>query len=708
MFQNRTLCSRQQLSGRTSMTKIDDQMKITVQQSGQNILPVNYSYDPQGRMTQISQGTRNTLMSYDQNGFLSQITDPENRTTYFINDAIGRILKTITPDSAEQQIQYDKNSNITGIIPPDRLIHTFIHNSVDLMASYLSPGTANPRQYQYDSDQRLRTIASEENKATTYNYGNIINDASKNKITNVTTNTFGIDYSYNQNQKWLESATSTDGVKIDYVQKGDDLLLSKEYSGVNAAPVKISYTYDLYGLAQKSEIVRVNNQDFERFKIFNADKQLIKNYELNIYRETTTGLPFQKNFLGFTENITYNSYGEISARYFQFNSVPIYTEIYTRDQLGRITNKQVINKILSNSIANLTTTSPSVTKNFGYTYDLKGRLKSGLEDGQLISAFNYDSQGNRTLVTDINNITKYTATYNSKDRLISYTASTDQTNMSYSEDDTFVEKNNITTNKTEKYFYSTLNQLQSVEQITPTETKTIKYLIDPENKRTGKLINNTPDKYFAYDKSGRLILDVDNTKSARGRDFYGTQNHSPDAMQLNTGEDSYLIKDQRGSILYVITTTGIVRQKMQYNAVGKVEVDTNPGYQPFGFAGGIYDADTGLVRFGARDYDATVGRWLTRDPILFEGGDTNLYAYVGGDPVNFVDPSGLSIADIIENWREIKKKYKELKKEINDIRKNALCKLDPTKCKDDQDPNDPFPDDLKDEKEPNSCSKVGL
>ena len=70
--------------------------------------------------------------------------------------------------------------------------------------------------------------------------------------------------------------------------------------------------------------------------------------------------------------------------------------------------------------------------------------------------------------------------------------------------------------------------------------------------------------------------------------------------------------------------------------------DTNPGFTPFGFAGGLYDAETGLVRFGAREYDAEIGRWLSKDPILFAGGDTNLYGYVMQDPVNFVDPMGLA------------------------------------------------------------------
>jgi uncharacterized protein RhaS with RHS repeats len=47
------------------------------------------------------------------------------------------------------------------------------------------------------------------------------------------------------------------------------------------------------------------------------------------------------------------------------------------------------------------------------------------------------------------------------------------------------------------------------------------------------------------------------------------------------------------------------------------------------------------VKFGARDYDGRIGRWLSKDPIGFDGGDMNLYGYVLGDPVNFFDPRGL-------------------------------------------------------------------
>src|SRR5262244_3622951 len=103
-----------------------------------------------------------------------------------------------------------------------------------------------------------------------------------------------------------------------------------------------------------------------------------------------------------------------------------------------------------------------------------------------------------------------------------------------------------------------------------------------------------------------------------------------------------LITDHLGSPRLVIdATTGHVVQRLAYDAFGRVIVDDNPGFQPFGFAGGFYDPDTKLTRFGARDYDAETGRWTAKDPILFGGGDANLYGYVANNPVDFIDPLGL-------------------------------------------------------------------
>jgi RHS repeat-associated protein len=91
----------------------------------------------------------------------------------------------------------------------------------------------------------------------------------------------------------------------------------------------------------------------------------------------------------------------------------------------------------------------------------------------------------------------------------------------------------------------------------------------------------------------------------------------------------------------VNATTGSVAQKLSYDEWGRVLADTNPGFQPFGFAGGIWAADVGLVRFGARDYSAIEGRWTAKDPVGFAGGSSNLYAYSLEDPLNHLDADGL-------------------------------------------------------------------
>jgi len=110
---------------------------------------------------------------------------------------------------------------------------------------------------------------------------------------------------------------------------------------------------------------------------------------------------------------------------------------------------------------------------------------------------------------------------------------------------------------------------------------------------------------------------------------------------IKGGSTYRIIADHLGSPRLVIDiATGLPAQVMDYDSFGNIITDTNPGFQPFGFAGGLYDASTKLTRFGVRDYDAETGRWTSKDPIGFNGGDPNLYGYVVNDPINFVDPEG--------------------------------------------------------------------
>jgi RHS repeat-associated protein len=122
-----------------------------------------------------------------------------------------------------------------------------------------------------------------------------------------------------------------------------------------------------------------------------------------------------------------------------------------------------------------------------------------------------------------------------------------------------------------------------------------------------------------------------------------------------------LVLDQLGSVRLVVNSAdGTIIQRLDYDEFGRVTQNTNPGFQPFGFAGGLYDSDTELVRFGARDYDAGPGRWLARDPIGFRGGDPDLFSYAGNDPVSNRDPTGLFLGgrlDLGERWGEEATQY---------------------------------------------------
>jgi RHS repeat-associated protein len=153
----------------------------------------------------------------------------------------------------------------------------------------------------------------------------------------------------------------------------------------------------------------------------------------------------------------------------------------------------------------------------------------------------------------------------------------------------------------------------------------------PKNRKAGEIER---DKVVAeLDGSGTNLV---------SRFVYASKPNMPDYMEKG-GVTYRIVSDSLGSPRAVIdATTGAIVQRMNYDEFGNVIEDTNPGVQPFGFAGGLYDPETRLVRFGVRDYDPKVGRWTTKDPIGFRGGDFTLFGYVLNDPINRIDLLGLT------------------------------------------------------------------
>ncbi|PAT39091.1 RHS repeat domain-containing protein [Vandammella animalimorsus] len=203
----------------------------------------------------------------------------------------------------------------------------------------------------------------------------------------------------------------------------------------------------------------------------------------------------------------------------------------------------------------------------------------------------------------------------------------------------------------------------------------IDYDIDPLNRRIGKRKNGQVQYRLLFLDKLHPLAEFDQQGNIRSLFVYADRSNAPTLM-LRGGKTWRLIADHLGSIRLVIDAeTGQIGQRIDYDAWGRVTHDSQPGFQPFGFAGGLYDPDTGLTRFGARDYDAETGRWTAKDPILFDGGDSNLYGYVLQDPVNFVDPEGKEISidgdlhpyvnNLLTNSRTFQENYDIIKNDKN-------------------------------------------
>ena len=285
---------------------------------------------------------------------------------------------------------------------------------------------------------------------------------------------------------------------------------------------------------------------------------------------------------------------------------------YQRDLLGRITDQQEM--MLGISISHQ------------YEYDPAGRLVAHIRNGQR-TEWGYDANSNRTTENG-----QVIAEFDNEDRMTRFGGNT----YGYNAAGDLTSKN--TPSGITRYTYDSLGNLTQVQL--PGSLQ-IDYLVDPVNRRIGKKKNGQLQYGLLYQDNLRPVAELKPDGEIRSLFIYADKGNVPSAM-LREGKSYRIISDHLGSVRVVIdTTANTIIQRIDYDVWGRITQDTNPGFQPFGFAGGLYDPDTGLTRFGARDYDAETGRWTAKDPILFNGGDTNLYGYVLQDPINSIDPSGL-------------------------------------------------------------------
>ena len=587
--------------GRTITMLYDPSTLVTESMSIPGLFDTSYGYDTKGRLTSVDTNTRQTAFTYNAQGFLESVTDPGGYTTSYTHDALGRTTGIGRPDGNSIGFTYDKNGNMTVLTNPSTINHCFGYNKVNLNSSYQTP-LSGSYSYVYDKDRRL--------KQTNFPSGNQINNIYANgRLEQIQAPEGNIDFTYLCGTKVGSITKSSESISYGYDGK---LVTSETLSGtLNKA---LGYTYN-----DDFNLTSLTYAGATESYIYDNDGLLTGAGNFTITRNAGNGLPETVTGGSLSLSRSFNGYGEVEAQDYSVGG-QITSWNLTRNNNGRITNKSE--------------TVDGTTSGYIYTYDPMGRLLSVTKDTALIEEYQYDQNGTRIYeMNSLRGIAGRNFSYDDEDHLLT----ADSVIYSYNLDGFLAAKtdgSNVTT-----YDYSSRGELLSA---TLPDGRIIEYVHDPLGGRIAKKINGVIVEKYLWQGLTRLLAVYDGSNSLTQR-FEYADGRMPVAMTKG-GSTYYLTYDQVGSLRVVADASGNVVKRIDYDSFGNIIDDTNPAFEvPFGFAGGLHDRDTGFVRFGYRDYDPDTGRWTAKDPIFFNGGDTDLYGYCLNNAINFFDPYGLIV-----------------------------------------------------------------
>jgi len=596
-------------AGRISTASVDAKGRIT-QREIAGIAPASFVYDSQGLISTLSVGngasSRTTSLTYNNARYLTAVQDPLGRTTALSYDGVGRPLLQTLPDSRTIGFTYDANGNLSTLTPPGRPAHSFGYTEIDQPAQY-TPPDVNPgsdqTQFSYNTDGRLAQTTRPDGQMISAGYDGA------GRLNQVTLARGSVGYTYNPTSGQIAAASAPDGINLTYSYDGW-LLTGKNWTGPVAGSV--GYIYDnRFRLISTS----VNGGAAVTFQ-YADDSLLTQAGALVLSRNGQNGLLTGSTLGGVTDAWSYSQFAEPTGYSAAYNAAPLLNLQYQYDKLGRITQKSE--------------TIGGTTDVYTYTYDLTGRLTGVGKNGLAVESYTYDANSNRLSANGPGGVVA--GVYDAQDRMTQYGA------MTYGHTAAGERISKTVGGQTTQYSYDALGNLLGV---TLPDGTAITYLVDSQNQRIGKRINGVLTQGFIYEGTLRPNAELNGSGGLVSRFVYATRLNVPDYL-VKEGVTYRILTDHLGSPRLVVNTvSGTIVQRMDYDSFGNVLTDTNPGFQPFGFAGGLYDPDTKLVRFGARDYDPQTGRWTAKDPLLFAPGETNLYAYTSNDPVNHIDSNGL-------------------------------------------------------------------
>ncbi len=556
----------------------------------------------------IRTGTIATALTYDSQGNLHTLTDPALRTTTYEYDEAGRVTVIHQPDTTDILLDYDLNGNMTVLTNPSSVDHGFGYNAVNLKNSYQTP-LSGTYSYIYDKDRRL--------KQKTFPSGSrIINIYDDTQLRQVQTPEGNIDFTYSCASKVASITKTAESITYDYDGK---LITSETLAGTLGRTLE--YTYDNhFNLETMTYAGETASYTFDNDGMLtHAGDYTISRYNEDGVNET--GLPYNVTDGTVDLDRSFNAYGETSSETSDVNNQAVFSwNVTERYNDGKIKTK--------------TETIGGTTSTYQYGYDANGRLATVIKDSTLVEEYDFSIVPFGTCtyqMSSLRGITGRNLHYDDEDHLTTADGITIQHDL-----DGFL---SVKTNGTDTttYDYSSRGELLHV---TLPDATLIEYVHDPLGRRIAKKVNGTITEKYLWKGLTTLLAVYDGSNNLIQR-FEYADGRMPVAV-IQGGITYYPAYDQVGSLRVVADASGNVVKRIEYDSFGNIIADSNPSFTiPFGFAGGLHDRDTDLVRFGYRDYDPDTGRWTAKDPIGFSGGDTDLYGYVLNDPVNLIDPYGL-------------------------------------------------------------------
>jgi RHS repeat-associated protein len=608
---------------------------IRIEHGGRS--PIDMTRDTHGRLESVAStdgaSTRTTTYGYSSaSGYLESVADGAGDSRY-VTDAVGRVVQWKRPDGAVVSIDHDPHGNVIAITPPEKHAHAMSYTPADALEEYAPPAigqsTAESTVYEYTPDKKLKKVLLPDGRFIQNGYG------ADGKLQTVTTPLGTSSYTYNPTTGGLRSITEPSGGTLSFGSDGQ-LPNMVVWGGQGHVRGWVSRTFDA---SFRLATLGVNGATIATFGR-DADGLITSAGPMQIARDAQSG-DVAGTTLGAVTTVEQTSArGELAGYGAAYQNASLYSEeILSRDAIGRITLRRE--------------TVQGASTEYAYDYDAAGRLSEVRIDGALASHYEYDANGNR-LARSTATSTESCA-YDAQDRL----TNCGDTHYAYNAVGQLSRWTQSGSSATTTFDYDVMGNLRTA---TLPDGRAVEFEIDGRNRRVGKRVDGERQWGLLYQDQFAPVAQVDAHNAVASTFIYATRENVPDYMVKN-GQTYRLMVDHIGSVRLVVNVaTGMVAQRMDYDAFGRVIGDTNPGFQPFGFAGGVYDMDLSLVRFGARDYDPAIGRWTAKDPILFDGGQANLYVYVDNDPINRIDSSGLGLLDWAKNlYKLCKALFEEVK-----------------------------------------------